>query len=285
MRRFRGLRTGVKCEHHTVPIAVDPHVARAWIERVRGGERERVEDELAIEEPLEIRVDGTPLAVTMRTPGEDEELAVGFLAGEGLIAAPGDVESVGPSADLAANTVEVRTTAGLRRDPSDERRFYLTSSCGVCGKGALEFVRIEAPPVADSEALDPALITRAPERARGGQPVFERTGGLHAAALFEGDGQELLAVREDVGRHNALDKAIGSQLLAGRFPLPGVVACLSGRASFELVQKAALAGLAGIVAVGAPSSLAVELARERGMLLCGFAKGASFNVYSGTLSM
>src|SRR4051795_7859672 len=131
-----------------VPIAVDPHVARAWIERVRAGERQRVEDELAIEEPLEIRVDGTPLAVTMRTPGEDEELAVGFLAGEGLIGGRDDVDQVGPTGDFAANVVDVRTVRGLRRDPSGERSFYLSSSCGVCGKGAREYVRQGAPPAA-----------------------------------------------------------------------------------------------------------------------------------------
>ena len=258
-------------------------MAREWIEKVRGGERERAEDELAIEEPLEIRVDGEPLVVTMRTPGEDEELAVGFLAGEGLIAALDDVAAVGLSADLTANTVDVRTTAGLRRDPG-ARSFYTTSSCGVCGKGALEFVNVEAGEAEQQQPVDPAVISAAPERARREQTAFERTGGLHATALFEPDGA-LIVVREDVGRHNAMDKALGSQLLAGRYPLPGVIACLSGRASFELVQKAALAGLAGIVAVGAPSSLAVELARERGMLLCGFARGDSFNLYSGTLRM
>jgi FdhD protein len=268
-----------------MPAALDPHVARTWIERVRGGESDRVEDEIAIEEPLEIRVDGAAVAVTMRTPGEDEELAVGFLAGEGLIASPADIESVGLTEDFAANTIDVRTTSGLRRDPSGERRFYLTSSCGVCGKGALEFVRVEAPPAPAPTSIDPSLVTRAPARAREEQTAFQRTGGLHATALFEAAGADPIVVREDVGRHNAMDKAIGAQLLAGRFPLPGVVACLSGRASFELVQKAALAGLAGIVAVGAPSSLAVELARERGMLLCGFAKGDSFNVYSGTLGL
>jgi FdhD protein len=264
-----------------VPIAVDPHVAREWIERIRGHAREQVEDELAIEEPLEIRVDGEPLAVTMRTPGEDEELAAGFLAGEGLIAGPDDIDSIGLPGDLVANTIDVRTKHGLRRDPG-ARSFYTTSSCGVCGKGALEFVRVEAGDPREPLPVDPSLVIAAPDRARAGQAAFARTGGLHATALFA---EELLAVREDVGRHNAMDKAIGSQLLAGHYPLPGVVACLSGRASFELVQKAALAQLAGIVAVGAPSSLAVELARERGMLLCGFVRGDSFNVYSGTLRM
>src|SRR3954447_11979675 len=240
------------------------------------------EDEVAVEEPLEIRVDGDPLAVTMRTPGEDEELAVGFLAGEGLIGGPAHIESVGPTEDLAANVVEVRTTNGLRRDPSAERRFYLSSSCGVCGKGALEFVRQEAPerPAPETPPVDPSVVLTVPEEARRRQQAFERTGGLHATALFEPAG-ELIELREDVGRHNAMDKAIGAQLLAGRFPLEGVYACLSGRASFELVQKASLAGLGGIVAVGAPSTLAAELARDRGMLLCGFVRDGSFNVYSG----
>jgi FdhD protein len=257
----------------------DRHVGEAWIERVPG--RERSLDELAVEEPLEVRVDGAPLAVTMRTPGEDEELALGFLAGEGLIAGAGDVAEVGPTADFAANVVEVRTVGGLRRDPSGERSFYLSSSCGVCGKGALEYVRQWAPASDAGEPIDVEVVRRAPEVARAEQRAFERTGGLHATALFEPDGQ-LLALREDVGRHNAMDKALGAMLLAGRYPLPGAFACLSGRASFELVQKASLAGLAGLVAVGAPSTLAVELARDRNMLLCGFVRGESFNVYAGS---
>jgi FdhD protein len=263
----------------SVERTFDHHVAQAWIERVPGRERER--DELAVEEPLEIRVDGSPLAVTMRTPGEDEELAVGFLAGEGLIGGAGDIADVGPTADFAANVVDVRTAGGLRRDPSGERSFYLSSSCGVCGKGALEYVRQAAPPsAASSKPIAVDVVRSAPEQARAAQAAFERTGGLHATALFEPDGS-MIAVREDVGRHNAMDKAIGSMLLAGRFPLPGAFACLSGRASFELVQKASLAGLAGLVAVGAPSTLAVELARDRDMLLCGFVRGDSFNVYAG----
>jgi FdhD protein len=262
-----------------VEQAFDRHVDQAWIERVPGRERER--DELAVEEPLEIRVDGAPLAVTMRTPGEDEELAVGFLAGEGLIAGASDVADAGPTADLAANVVDVRTTRGLRRDPSGERTFYLSSSCGICGKGALEHVRQWAPPAVASPPIATDAVLRAPGIARRAQQSFERTGGLHATALFDHAG-EMLVIREDVGRHNAMDKAIGSMLLAGRFPLPGAFACLSGRASFELVQKASLAGLAGLVAVGAPSTLAVELARDRDMLLCGFVRGDSFNVYSGS---
>ena len=255
-------------------------MAAADVQRVTGAGRSPARDELAVEEPLEIRVDGAPLAVTMRTPGEDEALAAGFLAGEALIAGPGDIEDVGPPEDLAANVVDVRTRAGLRRDPSEERSFHLTSSCGVCGKAALEMVRLEAPPPPPPSPVDPDLVRRAPDSLRERQTAFDRTGGLHATALFD-PGGELLAVAEDVGRHNAMDKAIGELLLGGRYPLPGVIACVSGRASFELVQKAALASITGIVAVGAPSSLAVSLAREREMLLCGFARGGSFNVYSG----
>src|SRR3954470_25022092 len=213
--------------HHVgVPVTIDPHVAKTWIERVSGADRERVRDEVAVEEPLEIRVDGRALAVAMRSPGEDEELAVGFLAGEGLIAGRDDVEAVGPTDDLAANVVEVRTRSGLRRDPSDERRFSMTSACGVCGKAALEFVRRESPPVQRPGAVEPQLVMRLPARAREAQPGFERTGGLHATALFEPEGR-LLVLREDVGRHNAMDKAIGSLLLGGRYPLPGLIACLS----------------------------------------------------------
>ena len=221
----------------------------------------------------------------MRTPGEDEELAVGFLAGEGLIAGRVDLKSVGPTDDLASNVVEVRTRAGMRRDPAGERRFYLTSSCGVCGKGALEYVRqaVPAEPESSDErsTLTPEAVLAAPARARREQRAFERTGGLHATALFGADGVPIV-VREDVGRHNAMDKALGALLLAGRYPPAGEAlwACVSGRASFELVQKASLAGLAGIVAVGAPSTLAVSLARDRGMVLCGFVRGGGFNVYA-----
>lgn len=190
----------------------------------------------------------------MRTPGEDEELAVGFLTGEALIGGPVDVRSAGPTADFAANVVEVHTTGGLRRDPSAERRFHLTSSCGVCGKGALEDVRLAAPPApAPPQPVTPERVLELPRRSREQQAGFDRTGGLHATGLFDAGGR-LLVLREDVGRHNAMDKAIGSLLLAGRRPPPGTLASLSGRIGFELVQKAALAGLAGLVAVGAPTS-------------------------------
>ena len=262
-------------------VVIEPHVALAWIERVRGdGSRERIRDEVAVEEPLEIRVDGEPVAVAMRTPGEDDELAVGFLAGEALISGREDVASVGPTEDLAANVVEVRTKEGLRRNPAGERRFALTSACGVCGKAALEFVELSAPPAAPGPPVEPQLVLDLPAAARATQPGFERTGGLHATAIFDPSGR-LFALREDVGRHNAMDKAVGALMLAGRRPPPGAIACLSGRVSFELIQKASVAGLAGVIAVGAPSTLAVDLAQDRAMLLCGFVRGGSFNVYSG----
>ena len=273
-------RMATSGERARAPIAIDAGVALTWIERVDAAGRQGRRDEVAIEEPLEIRVDGAALAVTMRTPGQDEELAVGFLAGEALIAGRADVAKVGPTADLAANVIDVRTADGLRRDPAEERSFHLTSSCGICGKAALEQVRLEAPPPVPAERVDRSLVLGAPARARAAQRAFERTGGLHATALFDRSG-ELVTLREDVGRHNAMDKAIGAMLREVRYPLRGAIACLSGRVSFEMVQKAALAGLDGVLAVGAPTSLAVELARERGLLLCGFVRAGGFNVYAG----
>jgi FdhD protein len=232
-----------------------------------------VPDRVAVEEPLEIRVGGRALAVTMRTPGHDEELAAGFLHGEGLLAGP--IGAVGPTADLAANVVDVDAPL---REAARERRFYTTSSCGICGRGALDEVAVHAAPLPDGPVVDRALLAGLPDRLR--QPGFEVTGGLHATGLFDVTG-ELLCVREDVGRHNAMDKVVGRALLDGALPLAGRILCVSGRLSFELVQKAAVAGCPILVGVGAPSSLAVELAADRGMTLCGFARGASVNVYTG----
>ena len=229
------------------------------------------EDDVAIEEPLEIRVDGRPLAVTMRTPGHDEELAIGFLYGEGLINGP---TKVGPTEDFAANTVEVEGPLTRELEP---RRFYTTSSCGVCGKGALEEVSVHSAPLREGPVVARALVAGLPDRLK--QPTFERTGGLHATALFEAAG-ELIVEREDVGRHNAMDKVIGRALLDGLLPLGERILCVSGRLSFELVQKAAVAGAPILVGVGAPSSLAISLAADRGMTLCGFARGGTMNVYS-----
>ncbi len=230
-----------------------------------------VEDAVAIEEPLEIRVDGAALAVTMRTPGHDEELALGFLYGEGLIDGPRDV---GLTEDLANNTIEV--AGPLTRDPG-VRRFYTTSSCGVCGKGALEEVAVLSAPVSAAPTIPRSLAAELPNRLD--QPGFRRTGGLHATGLFDPDG-ELLYTREDVGRHNAMDKVVGRALMDGRLPLSGRVLCVSGRLSFELVQKAAVAGAPILIGVGAPSSLAVELADDRGLTLCGFARRGTVNVYT-----
>jgi FdhD protein len=230
------------------------------------------EDEVAVEEPLEIRVDGAALAVTMRTPGHDEELALGFLLGEGLIEGP---REAGPPADLAGNTVEV--AGPLLRDIA-ARSFYTSSSCGVCGKGALEEVAVACSPAAAGPQLPRALLADLPERLR--QPTFARTGGLHATGLFTPEG-ELVCVREDVGRHNAMDKVIGWALRSGLVPLYPHVLCVSGRLSFELVQKAAVAGAPVLVGVGAPTSLAVRLAEDRGITLAGFARGGRVNVYTG----
>jgi FdhD protein len=234
-------------------------------------EHDGASDKVAVEEPLEIRIDAQPLAVTMRTPGHDEELALGFLYGEGLIDGPRDV---GLTEDFAANTIEVR--GPLTREPG-ERRFYTTSSCGVCGKGALEEVAVHSGPLPDGPAVVRSLVADLPNRLE--QPAFVHTGGVHATGLFTADGV-LLHSREDVGRHNAMDKVVGRALLDGIVPLGERILCVSGRLSFELVQKAAVAGAPVLVGVGAPSSLAISLAEDRGLTLCGFARRGRMNVYT-----
>jgi FdhD protein len=235
-------------------------------------ERDGEPDPVAVEEPLEIRVDGRPLSVTMRTPGHDEELALGFLYGEGLIDGP---HAAGLTEDFAANTIEV--AGPLLRDPG-ERRFYTTSSCGVCGKGALEEVAVASAPLPTGPRVERALLAALPDRLE--QPLFELTGGVHATGLFDPEGR-LLFAREDVGRHNAMDKVVGRALLEGLVPLADRILCVSGRLSFELVQKAAVAGAPILVGVGAPSTLAIELAADRGMTLAGFTRGGRTNVYAG----
>ncbi len=252
-------------------LEVPPYAASA-VETLRlpGGARDR--DRLAVEEPLEIRVGGRPIAVTMRTPGHDEELALGFCLSEGIPARSARLPD-----DLAANTVDV-DAAGFDAG-SLARTFYTSSSCGVCGKGALDAVAVEAPRVAGGLRVSAELVSALPDRLRAGQAAFEATGGLHATGLFDAGG-ELLCLREDVGRHNAMDKVIGWAHRADRLPLSDRVLCVSGRLSFELVQKAAIAGCPLVVAIGAPSTLAVDLARDRGITLCGFVRDGRVNVYS-----
>jgi FdhD protein len=229
-------------------------------------------DQVAVEEPLEIRIGGRSVAVTMRTPGHDEELALGFCISEGLRPTAARLPD-----DLAANTVEV-DAAGF--DPERlQRSFYTSSSCGVCGKGALEAVAVEAQRVESTLRVPLGLVASLPDRLREAQAAFAATGGLHATGLFAADGG-LLCAREDVGRHNAMDKVVGWAWGEGLLPLEGSVLCVSGRLSFELVQKAAVAGCPVVIAVGAPSSLAIELASDRGVTLCGFVRGGSANVYS-----
>ncbi|SFC42883.1 formate dehydrogenase accessory sulfurtransferase FdhD [Streptomyces aidingensis] len=270
--------------------------------RIRDGAVTARTDTLAGEEPLEIRLNGRRLAVTMRTPGDDFALAAGFLVSEGVLGRPEELTRItycSGTDDSGANTynvVDVRLAEGVPLPEfSLERNVYTTSSCGVCGKAALEAVRTtsrwplpgpaEAAAAAEAAGpgprLTPELLAGLPGRLRGAQRVFDRTGGLHAAGLFAAGDGRLLDVREDVGRHNAVDKVIGRALHEGLLPLAGTVLAVSGRASFELAQKAVMAGIPVLAAVSAPSSLAVELAEETGLTLVGFLRGTSMNVYAG----
>ena len=241
-------------------------------------------DTLVVEEPLEIRLSGRPLSVTMRTPGDDFDLVAGFLYGEGVVRAADDILAMRYCADTdTLNVVEVTLADGVEPpEVSVERSFYTTSACGVCGKTSIDAIRQRTryDVGADPTCLDPGVLARLPDTLREAQRVFERTGGLHAAGLFDADGT-LLAMREDVGRHNAVDKVVGWALKDKRLPLTGHVLLVSGRASFELTQKALLAGIPALAAVSAPSSLAVDLAEEAGMTLIGFLRGPSMNVYAG----
>ncbi len=249
-----------------------PAYATTGVDLVRlpAGTTER--DRVAVEEPLEIRVNSRAVAVTMRTPGHDEELALGFCLSEGL-----RPQSVRIPEDLAANTIDV-DAPGF--DPARlARNFFTSSSCGVCGKGALEAVAVEAARVDSVLTVAAELVAALPDRLRGGQGAFAATGGLHATGLFDETGA-LLSVREDVGRHNAMDKVIGWAFGAGLLPLSRAILCVSGRVSFELVQKAAVAGCPMLVAVGAPSSLAVDLASDRGITVCGFVRDGRVNIYT-----
>ncbi|MFJ2650008.1 formate dehydrogenase accessory sulfurtransferase FdhD [Streptomyces sp. SID3212] len=258
--------------------------------RIRDGIVTTRPDTLVAEEPLEIRLNGKSLAITMRTPGDDFALAAGFLVSEGVLAAASDVQSIvycAGAKDDGSNTynvVDVRLAPGVPvPDITLERNVYTTSSCGLCGKASLDAVRTTArftiddtPPV----RLEPTLLAGLPDRLRAAQEVFDRTGGLHAAALFSEHG-ELLDIREDVGRHNAVDKLIGRALRQDLLPLSRSILLVSSRASFELAQKAVMAGIPVLAAVSAPSSLAVDLAMETGLTLVGFLRGPSMNVYAG----
>ena len=259
------------------------------VAKLRGSLRESVDDRVAIEEPLEIRlgycVDGkrqsSSISITMRTPGDDEDLASGFLFSEGIVRSQADIAIVKPC--RGDNTVRVELEDGVAVDLARlQRHFYTTSSCGVCGKASLDALHAqgaEPPPVSPSAFSQDVLVT-IPEKLRRAQATFEETGGLHAAAAFTPHG-ELVVVREDVGRHNAVDKVIGALLRQGALPAASHGLMVSGRASFELMQKTLLAGMPLLAAVSAPSSLAVELAREFNVTLIGFLRGDSFNVYAG----
>ena len=244
-------------------------------------------DTLVAEEPLEIRVGARPLTVTMRTPGHDFDLAAGFLVSEGVVRRADEVAGIrycaGASDDgNTYNVLDVMLSPGVPApDPSLERNFYTTSSCGLCGKASLDAVRTTAAwSVRDDPLrLGAAIVAELPDRLRAAQQIFARTGGLHAAGLFSADGR-LLCLREDVGRHNAVDKVLGWALREDRLPLRGKLLLVSGRASFELVQKAVMAGIPLLAAVSAPSSLAADLAADAGLTLIGFLRGSSMNVYS-----
>ncbi|MEU3610054.1 formate dehydrogenase accessory sulfurtransferase FdhD [Streptomyces sp. NPDC035033] len=263
---------------------------RRRVTRIRGGAVSARPDTLVAEEPMEIRLNGRPIAITMRTPGDDFALATGFLVSEGVLARAEDVRTVvycaGATEDGANtyNVVDVKLAPGVAvPDITLERNVYTTSSCGLCGKASLDAVRTTARfPIADAPPVrvSPALLSELPDRLRAAQKVFATTGGLHAAALFSEDG-ELLDVREDVGRHNAVDKLVGRALREDLLPLDRAVLLVSGRASFELAQKAVMAGIPVLAAVSAPSSLAVDLAAEAGLTLVGFLRGRDMNVYAG----
>ena len=250
-----------------------------------GGVAAHRADLLAVEEPLEIRVDGEPLTVTMRTPGDDIDLAAGFLFTEGLLRGLDEVREI-RMCDENVAAVTPRPGHALRYQHAGAagpaRKFLMTSACGVCGKDSIEAVRVRSAfdVAADPVRVSATALAALPGRLAGAQRVFSRTGGLHAAGLFTSSG-ELIAVREDVGRHNAVDKVVGWALLDSRLPLTGCALLVSGRASFELVQKAILAGIPLLAAVSAPSSLAVDLAEEAGLTLVGFLRGPSMNVYTG----
>jgi FdhD protein len=264
------------------------NVTRAKVMAVNDGVRSERPDTLATEEPMEIRVEGpqdrpVSVAVTMRTPGGDFELAAGFLFTEGLIDTRDEILNVSYCEDLAPEEQRYNVVTVKLAHAFDEtllrRNFYASSSCGICGKATLDDVEVHCAPLAPGPHVAPAVIQGLPEALRAGQRVFEQTGGLHAAGVFSAAG-ELRSVREDVGRHNAVDKVVGEALLSGELPMAERLLQVSGRVSFEIVQKAARAGIPLIAAVSAPSSLAVEAAERLGMTVVGFVRDGRFNVYT-----
>ncbi len=259
----------------------DPGSVRVEILASRGAARETRDESLVIEEPLELRLNGTPIAVTMRTPGHDLELAAGFAVSEGIVTDFDVVDAIA-HCDETRNVVEIRTHPGAAGvHPPGTRHFFASSSCGICGKASLEALRTRAAPVhGDATRVDAAVLQALPARLKTAQSLFHETGGLHAAGLFDARGA-LLCAREDVGRHNAVDKVIGWGALEGRLPLGETILLASGRLGFEIAQKALVAGVPILAAISAPSSLAVELARENGVTLIAFLRGDALNVYAG----
>ncbi len=264
--------------------ALDVQVQVGLVRRLRGGRwGEAQEDPVAVEEPLEIRLEGLPAAITMRTPGHDLDLVAGFLLGEGVIDGPDDILAMAHVEEPSrpeGNTVDVRLSPGVpqARRQRAQRERYASSSCGVCGKASIEALRLQAPPVSSQFELEPERLLALPALLRQAQAAFARTGGLHAAALVDGQGR-IEVLREDIGRHNAVDKVLGWRLRAERLPVEDRLLLISGRAGFEIVQKAWMAGVPAIAAVGAPSSLAVSLCREAGIKLYGFLRADGVNRY------
>lgn len=263
---------------------------RRRITRITVGEAAvRREDVLAVEEPLEVRVDGQQFSITMRTPGHDFELATGFLVSEGVVSSRDDIAAIRYCAGTdddglqTYNVLDVALAPGVEPPSTDlARHVYTTSSCGICGKASIDAVRTRSshPVAGDPLQITAHLLASLPGQLRAGQDVFDRTGGVHAAALFDGRTGELLVIREDVGRHNAVDKVVGWATDQTKLPLTGTILMVSGRASFELVQKASMAGIPVLSAVSAPSSLAIELAEQTGLTVIGFLRGSSMVVYS-----
>jgi FdhD protein len=266
--------------------APERSVALTQVSEWEDGRVRSLQDSLAVEEPLEIRIGGTPLTVTMRTPGHDLELAAGFLLTEGIIHSADQITGLrakAPENGLRSNVMEVELKDNDIDSEGLRRNFFAASGCGICGKASINAIRVRGLQMPDTGfRIDPEVLCQLPETLRSEQAVFSRTGGLHAAALFDSSGQ-LLALREDIGRHNAVDKIVGWALLQENLPLSRSVMLVSGRGGFEIVQKALAAGIPILASVSAPSSLAVKLAREFGMTLVGFLRGRRFVIYSGEI--